>query len=317
MIQVEQHGPVVAIRMARRFLGRPLYWSTAYYIDGLLIDTGPAVTARELVHVLDQVKLKQIAITHGHEDHIGGLDLLRRRYPDAPVYASLRTQEIAARPERLQMQLYRRIVWGVPAPVEGLIALEEVEETIRTPRFALRAIETPGHSRDHVAYFEPALRWLFSGDAFVGGRDRAWAREYDLFGILGSLQTMAALQPERLFPGSGTVRRAPVNDLLDKANYLSQLAREVARLDGAGMKPETIAETLFGDSDSSMAFWTQRHFTALNLVEACRSYNALLSPEAALWGGPYQARSRAADANDADSASPSPKRSTDFGDMIR
>ncbi|MGL4649296.1 MAG: hypothetical protein ACRC1H_07795, partial [Caldilineaceae bacterium] len=65
MIQIEQHGPVIAIRMARRFLGKPLYWSTAYWMDGLLIDSGPPSTARELLRVLEQVQVKQIAITHG------------------------------------------------------------------------------------------------------------------------------------------------------------------------------------------------------------------------------------------------------------
>ena len=39
MIQVEQHGSVTVIRMARALLGRPLYWTAAYWLDGLLIDT--------------------------------------------------------------------------------------------------------------------------------------------------------------------------------------------------------------------------------------------------------------------------------------
>lgn len=36
MIHVEQHGPVTAIRMARSLLGRPVYWTAAYWVDGLL-----------------------------------------------------------------------------------------------------------------------------------------------------------------------------------------------------------------------------------------------------------------------------------------
>lgn len=277
MIQVEQHGPVIAIRMARRFLGKPLYWTTAYWIDGLLIDTGPAATAAELLRVLEQVSVRQIALTHGHEDHIGGLAALRRKYPSVPVYASLRTIELAKTPDRLQMQLYRKLVWGVPQPVEGLTPLEEVADVIHTQRFALRAVETPGHSQDHVSYFEPHLRWLFAGDAFIGGRDRTWAREFDLFGVVGSLRTQALLDPERLFPGSGNVRRNPLNDINDKLLYLTGLARDVAKLDAAGMDAAEIAERLLA-GDSRMSFWTQGHFSALNLIEACRSYNALVQP---------------------------------------
>jgi glyoxylase-like metal-dependent hydrolase (beta-lactamase superfamily II) len=275
MIQVEQYGPVIAIRMARRFLGKPLYWSTAYWVDGLLIDTGPAATARELVRVLDQVKVAQIAITHGHEDHIGGLAALRRRYPEIPVYATARTQGLLEDPTRLKMHLYRRIVWGTPEPVGQVTTLEEIEDVIHTPRFSIRAVETPGHSADHVCYFEPQYRWLFSGDAFIGGRDRTWAREHDLFGVIGSLQTLATLQPDRLFPGSGNVRRVPINDILDKVNYLSQLARDVARLQDEGKSKATIAAELF-PADANMSFWTQQHFTAINLVEACCAYNELV-----------------------------------------
>ena len=67
MIQVEQHGSVTVIRMARAILGRPLYWTAAYWLDGLLIDSGPRCTAHELVRVLDQVPVRQIAVTHSHE----------------------------------------------------------------------------------------------------------------------------------------------------------------------------------------------------------------------------------------------------------
>lgn len=281
MIQVEQHGPVIAIRLARRFLGRPLYWTTAYWVDGLLIDTGPAVAVYDLLRVLEQVQVRQIAITHGHEDHIGGLAALRRRYPDAPVYASRRTIEFIRNPAALRMQFYRRVVWGVPAALEGATPLDATDDQVATRYYFLRAVETPGHSPDHVVYFEPRLRWVFAGDAFIGGRDRTWAREFDLFATLGSLQTLASLQPERLLPGSGNVRRNPVPELLDKINYLTELAAAVGELDAAGKNSAEMAALLL-PSDARMAFWTQQHFTAVNLIEACRSYNALMAPAPAI-----------------------------------
>lgn len=311
MIQVERYGPVIALRMARRILGRPLYWTTAYWVDGLLIDTGPAATARELVRVLEQVPVRQVALTHAHEDHIGGLATLRRRYPSIPVYASARTVEIVEAPEVLHMQLYRRLVWGAPEAVTGITVLDEVEDVVQTPRFTLRAVETPGHSRDHVCYFEAQQRWLFSGDAFIGGRDHAWAAEYDLFGVVGSLQTMVTLQPERLFPGSGNVRRSPANDLLDKINYLTRLARDVNRLELEGAQADAIAAQLF-ETDNNMAFWTQRHFTSRNLVEACRAYNSLFAAAA----GPLHIPTLDA-SDDTDWTDPAAPASPDVGDKIR
>jgi hypothetical protein len=72
-----------------------------------------------------------------------------------------------------------------------LQSLDEVADRLCTPRYTLRAVETPGHSRDHVSYFEPSLRWLFCGDAFVGGRDLACTPELNLFAAVSSLRTLA------------------------------------------------------------------------------------------------------------------------------
>jgi hypothetical protein len=64
-----------------------------------------------------------------------------------------------------------------------------------------------------------------------------------------------------------------------------------------------------------MSFWTQRHFTALNLIEACRSYNALVQPLAAdkgRNGGESPGAERKPTPGKA-----SPGRSADLGDLIR
>ena len=128
MIDVEQHGSVTVIRMARSVLGRPLYWTAVYWIDGLLIDTGPVCTAGELVRVLEKVPIHQIAVTHSHEDHIGGLSLLRERYPNAPIYAPRQAIAVIEEPSLLKLQRYRRVIWGQPRPVKGVRSLDEVDE---------------------------------------------------------------------------------------------------------------------------------------------------------------------------------------------
>lgn len=277
MIQVEQHGSVTVIRMARALLGRPLYWTAAYWLDGLLIDTGPACTAHELARVLEKAPVQQIVITHAHEDHIGGLSAVLARFPGAGVYASRQSLPIIENPELIGMQRYRQVVWGKPKPYTGARSLDEVEDAIRTPQFTLRAVETPGHSRDHVSYFEPTYRWLFCGDAFIGGRDIAWAPEFDMFAIVSSLRTLATLRPERLFPGSGTVRRTPLPDLLGKIGDLIQLANEVHRLETEGRNVGEIVEMLFG-GEPPIRWWTFGHFSAANLVNACHHYNDLTMP---------------------------------------
>lgn len=314
MIHVEQHGPVLAIRMARGFLGRPLVWTTAYWVDGLLIDTGPRCAAAELLKVLSQVPVNQIVVTHGHEDNIGGLEDVHSRFPHAPIFAPYHAIDVIQEPTRLQLQFYRRMVWGVPKALKQVRALDDVDNTLRTSTHTFRVIETPGHSRDHISLFEPTQRWLFSGDAFVGGMERSWARESDLFSVIGSLQTLMSLRPERLFPSSGEVRRTPRPEIAEKITTLQRLSKEVARLDAAGMSVEEMVVCLF-KGESSLRLWTNGHFSAANLVEACRSYNALMvaTSEDVVVPRPRRTRHPVAP----DSPDSSANESADRGDMVR
>ncbi|MEM7132629.1 MAG: MBL fold metallo-hydrolase [Chloroflexota bacterium] len=276
MIHVERHGPVVAIRMARSLFGRPLYWTAAYWVDGLLIDAGPICVSDELMRLLKQLPVSQIVITHGHEDHVGGLAALQKSFPDAPIYAPNRSLLTLAEPDQLELQLYRRLVWGTPEAITGVRSLDDLSDLVRTSKYTLRVVETPGHTREHVSLFEPNQRWLFCGDAFIGGKDEAWSPEPEMFGIVSSLRTLASLKPERLFPGSGNVRRTPLPEIHQKIRQLIQLTQEVGKLEAQGLTVSEIVATLFKE-EPRITFWSRGHFSATNLVEACRSYNAIFA----------------------------------------
>jgi glyoxylase-like metal-dependent hydrolase (beta-lactamase superfamily II) len=307
MIQIQQHGSVTAIRMARTLMGRPLYWTTAYWLDGLLIDSGPPCLAHELVKVLKDLPVDQILLTHAHEDHMGGLHWLRQHYPNVKIYASPLAVALIQNPDGLHQHLYRRLLWGIPWAVEEV---QPLPLHIETGQYKFRVIETPGHSHDHVSFFETKHRWLFSGDAFIGGQDRAWAREFEMFGIISSLRTMAALRPERIYPASGNVRRTALPELHGKIGQLLGLCRDVAKLDKAGLPTDAIVERLLG-GETRMRFWTQGHFSGANLVQACRRYNEIFDPAEEVGDGPQNASARYHSDDEGSSAS----ESADQGDL--
>lgn len=277
MIHIERHGPVVAIRMSRSLLGRPLCWTAAYWVDGLLIDTGPLCTADGLVRILAQLHVDKVVVTHCHENQIGGLAAVRECFPHASIYAPMHALPVFSDPKRLKLNLYQRLFWGTPAPVEGVCGFDEIDNVLQTPEYTFRVLETPGHTRDHVSFFEPNRRWLFCGDAFIGGKEDAWTAEAEMFGVVSSLRALASLRPERLFPGSGNVRRTPLPELQQKIRQLVKLAQEVGKLESVGLTTQEIAACLFKE-EPRITFWTRGHYSTINLVKACRSYNAVFAP---------------------------------------
>jgi len=65
MIQIVQHGPVRKFRLARSFGERGLYFTAAYWVDSLLIDTECRNTVPELMQALESVPVGMIVNTRG------------------------------------------------------------------------------------------------------------------------------------------------------------------------------------------------------------------------------------------------------------
>lgn len=325
MIHVEQQGSVLAIRMSRSFFGRPFWWTTAYWVDGLLIDTGPRFAANALCHALSKLPVDKIILTHTHENQIGGLAALRRQFPAATLYAPRRAIARLKAPQTRRLPLYRRLLWGEPQPWSGPVTLvEEAADRVETAGYCFHVIETPGHTSDHIALFEPTQRWLFSGDTYTHGNETAWPPEIDLFGVVCSLRTLASLHPERLFPSDGRISRTPLPELHGKIGELVNLAREVAQLDALGLTTDEIILRLF-QKEPPIHFWTMGDYATRHLVAACRSYNAMFMPltnAATASNNTATANRAAADTGDDQDDGEDPSDSSanwpiDWGDLIR
>ncbi len=262
MLRIAQHGPVVKFLCARSILGRTVYHAAAYWVEGLLVDTGCAFTAEELGRALASLPLEQVVNTHSHEDHVGANGLLQRTR-GVVVRAHALAVPILANPRLQHLQLYRRFFWGWPDPSHA----NPVGKWVETAHYRFRVIHTPGHSADHVCLYEPQQGWLFSGDAYIGGRDRAARPDYDICAIIDSLKKLAALPLSRLFPGSGTVRSNPVAGIQRKIEHLEALGAEVRRLHAEGLDVPAIKRQVLG-REPFITYLTLGHFRGSHLIKS-------------------------------------------------
>jgi len=266
MLKIDYYGNITRFELGRSLLGRWRYWTVAYLIDGLMIDTGCAHTARELAAALDENSLRRIVNTHSHEDHIGGNDLLQRTRNRLEIFAHPRALPILANPRDTQpLQPYRRLFWGYPMPSQGSALTEEAR--LETEHHTFQVIYTPGHSPDHLCLYEPDKGWLFTGDAYTGGKDRAMQPGYDPWQIIVSLKHLAKLPSDKLFPGCARVRENPARALGDKIAYLEETGEQVLDLHNRGWEIEKIAKKLFG-GPMPVEFFTLGHFSRRNMVRA-------------------------------------------------
>jgi glyoxylase-like metal-dependent hydrolase (beta-lactamase superfamily II) len=263
MIEVEKIGEVTKFRMARTLLGRGVYFTAAYWVDGLVIDTGCLYTVDEFVDALDGLPVHRIVNTHSHEDHVAANAALHAKYR-AEILAHAAALPILADPLKNRLHPYQHVLWGRPEPSSGAA----VGESLETEHHRFKVIWTPGHSLDHVCLYEPETGWLFSGDTYVGGKDRALRADYNIWQILESLKSLAALDSSMLFPGSGTVRPNPKEDLLKKIAYLEETGRRALDLHQKGWNRRRIRKKLFGP-EMVISYYTLGHFSGKNLV---RSY---------------------------------------------
>lgn len=263
MIDIEHVGEVTRFRMGRTIWGKGYYFTAAYWVDGLVIDSGCSYTVREFVSALGSSPVDLIVNTHSHEDHIAGNAVLQAKF-GARAVAHERALPFLANPRQRRLRPYQQVIWGYPDPSVAL----PIGDKVDSRHLSFQVVHTPGHSPDHVCLFEPGRGWLFTGDAYVGGKDRSLRADYNIWLIIESLKKMAALQPKVLFTGSGTVRHDALKELGTKIDYLEETGGRVLDLHAKGWGRRHIRRHLFGPEET-ICYITLGNFSGSNLI---RSY---------------------------------------------
>jgi glyoxylase-like metal-dependent hydrolase (beta-lactamase superfamily II) len=162
-------------------------------------------------------KVAIILITHSHSDHLpGAFSLQRRLQVPIAAFAPILGVDIALRHDQ------RMTIGGHP----------------------LRALHTPGHAADHLAFLLEDDHVLFSGDLIVGEGTVVIGRDGELDEYLDSLRSLLPLDLRLILPGHGPAITDPRERI---EGYIAhRLEREVQILDairnGASSNPEIVAE---------------------------------------------------------------------------
>ncbi len=261
MIKVREYEGVKIIRMGRTIAGKVLYPVHCFYYQGTLIDTGCYSCQREFSQLMGEYPVERVVLTHAHEDHCGNVWFFNRK--NIPVYMDAEGIPYVRAPQRLKMELYRKITWATPPAGEVEALLGEV----LLGDIHLKAISTPGHSPEHLCFFEPDRRYLFAGDLFLGSRQRLLMRGERFWESLKSLKTVLALKPDVLFCSFNGALEGAAEKLQEKILYWEETAEKVLRLSEEGLTPEEIDRRLF-TGRSLISIVSGGSFSTLNLINS-------------------------------------------------
>jgi glyoxylase-like metal-dependent hydrolase (beta-lactamase superfamily II) len=266
VLRAEGDGEVTFLRLARTIAGRPLYRGGAYLAGGVLVDCGPPATAPAVLEWSQGRPVDAVVITHHHEDHSGGAALLKARRGLTPLVHRAGVERLA---RGFPMEIYRRLAWGRHATV----AAEPLPEVVDTGAVRLEVVETPGHSPDHVCFFERKRGWLFTGDLFLSERQRYLRMDEDFETLLASLGRVCALPVGRVY----CAHRGPVADgpaaLRRRLDRLTALRDRVIDLLGQGLSEGEVARRAVGQ-EGPMTWLTFGHFSARNFVRSLARHRA-------------------------------------------
>ena len=261
IIKSDLFGEVEMIQLGYSPIGSPLMSVFMYVVDGLLIDTAQHHMAKVVKGLLSEKSLSRIVLTHHHEDHSGNAAMISNRHA-IPVMA----HPLAVEKLRLGFPIrpYQRLVWG-KAPA---VAVTPLADVVETNRFTFTPFHTPGHSKDHIVFFENHRGWLFSGDLYLGERIKFFRSDENLCDQIASLKKLMTLDFDTLFCAHNPCLKDGKQKIKNKLQFLEDLYGKVRELSEKGHAEKEIIKVLDPNNDLGVKWLTMGNVSFANMIRS-------------------------------------------------
>jgi len=259
--KVHHYKEVTFFELGYALFGNPFISVMSYYVDGLLVDTGPHKMQNSFDNLLKNYPIQQIVLSHHHEDHSGNAEYLRKKY-NIPVKVGKLSKNWLT--QGFHIYPYQVQSFGKMIPIQEV---EIFEGFIQTPNHTFEVIYTPGHSPDHYSFLEKSKGWLFSGDLYIG--NLKYMRSDENMGkMINSLKKVLNYDFEVLFCAHRPRLKNGKSYIKEKLEYLENFYGEVINLHQKGYSNKSIMKSMQLKEKYLIKIWSSFDVSVENMIKA-------------------------------------------------
>lgn len=256
-------GPIESLETGRGYFGPPPVKVHAFFIDGLLIDTGAPYAKTAMLDWLRPKTVDQIFVTHHHEDHSGNVNAIQKDHKVNAYSSALCADLVKGKVETSIPQL---LFWGRPEYIDSLLPI--TKDSLSTPKHCFEFLPIPGHAPDQMALYEREYGWLFSADAFVSPVIKYFMKKESMAQQIASLQRLLLLDFEMLLCCHKPLVQGGKAQLQSKCNFLQDYYGQVVKYHEQGNAPRKILSLMGKKELWFQKLLSQNNLSAINMVHS-------------------------------------------------